>query len=211
MGRQGPFVTHRGFIGGAAVHSKYPIVAIVGFDRELYLLNRVSGNPLWQVTLQAPGVGAPRFVGNLLLIPTGDGLLTAYDINSRKVQWKRQFSGLIRTPVTVDHDMLFVCDGTNSVYALNRENGELIWQHRRDQPKKFSLQGESKPLIAGDRLIMGYSDGRVIAFNARRGEKLWERDLAPQVNMFEDVDADLIAVNGTLYAASAASGLYALS
>jgi outer membrane protein assembly factor BamB len=211
MGLQGSFVTHKGFIGGAAVHADHPIVAIVGFDRELYLLNRVSGDILWQKSLQAAGVGEPKFIGDLLLIPTGDGLLTAYDIKTRKEVWRRQFSGLIRTPISMNDEMIFVCDGTNSIYALKRTDGELVWQHRLTQPKKFSLQGESKPLVSGDHLIMGYSDGRVIAFNAKRGDQLWTRDLAPQVNMFEDIDADLAVVGGTLYAASAASGLYALS
>lgn len=211
MGLQGPFVTHKGYIGGVAVHPTHPLVAIVGFDRVLYLLNRESGDVLWHTQLQAAGVGKPKFIGDLLIVPTGDGLLTTLNIKSRKELWKRQFSGLIRAPISHEGNMIFVCDGTNSVYALDLESGDVVWQHRREQPKKFSLQGESKPLVSKDRLFIGYSDGRVIAFNAKRGDILWQRDLAPQVNMFEDVDADLTLIGGTLYAASAASGLYALT
>ncbi len=211
LGLEGPFVTHKGFIGGAAVHDQHPIIAIVGYDNTLRVLNRISGTLLWSYSLKSSSVGASKFIGDLLLIPTGDGLLTAYDIKQRKVIWRRQFSGLVRTPITVGDDLVYVCDGTNSLYALKISDGELVWQNRQNPPKRFSLQGESRPLIAKDKVIMGYSDGRVIAFNAKRGEALWERDLAPQVKQFEDVDADLTVIGNTVYAASAASGLYALN
>ena len=141
LGLQGPFTTSQGFIGGMAVHDSHPIVAVVGYDRALMIFNRVSGQLLWKVTLKSAGVGSPQFVGDLLYIPTGDGLLTAYHIKERAIKWKRQFSGLIRAPITFGKDLMYVCDGTNSLYALQQSTGEVVWQNRQETPKKFSLQG----------------------------------------------------------------------
>ena len=58
---------------------------------------------------------------------------------------------------------------------------------------------------------MGYSDGVIVAYDARTGSQLWERDLSPQRSKFQDIDADPVVIGGVLYAASTASGLYALS
>ena len=211
LGLKGAFVTSQGFIGGVAVHQQYPLVALAGFDNDLLFYNRVSGSLLWREKLKSAGVGSPHFDGDILYVPTGDGLLSAYHIKQRKFLWKRQFSGLIRAPMSFTQRLMYVADGTNSLYALNKSTGDLIWQNRQDAPKRFSLQGESQPLVYGQQVFMGYSDGRMIAFDRERGEKLWEKDLAPQVNQFEDVDADLCIVGNTLYVASAASGLYAIS
>ena len=211
LGLQGAFVTNQGFIGGVAVHDTHPIVAVVGYDSELLFFNRISGQLLWKEKLKSSGVGSPIFKKDLLYLSTGDGLLTAYHIKERTIKWKRQFSGLIRAPVSFGKRLMYVCDGTNSLYALDQKTGEVVWQNRQEPPQKFSLQGESQPLLSDDQLIMGYSDGRVMAFNVLNGEVLWTKDLAPQVNQFEDVDADLTIIGKTLYAASAASGVYALS
>ena len=99
LGLKGPFVTSQGFIAGSAVHPEYPIVAVVGYDKILRLFNRISGKILWGQKLKATEVGAPQFIGDQLLIPTGDGLLTAYHIKEQEVLWRRQFSGLIRHPL----------------------------------------------------------------------------------------------------------------
>lgn len=217
LGRRGPFLIQRGFIGGAAAHDEYPLLAIVGYDQVLRIINRQSGTTLWTTELRGVGVGEPIFFGDLLIVPTDDGLLTAYHLKKREVVWRRQFAGLIRVPVTSGKELIYVCDGTNSVYALHRETGQVAWQHRHEPPRyqaetqSFSLQGEAQPFLHENRLFVGFSDGLVVAFNAERGQVLWKRDLAPQLSEFVDVDADFAMIGDTLYAASAASGLYALS
>lgn len=217
LGLRGPFLAPRGFIGGVGLHERYPLLAIVGYDRNLRLINRKSGVELWRSELKGVGVGEPLFYGDLLITPTDDGLLTAYDINQRAVIWRRQFAGLVRVPLTLNAETLFVCDGTNSVYAIKAETGEVLWQHKHEVPvyqsesQKFTLQGEARPQYFEGKLFVGFSDGQLVALNAQRGEVIWKKDLAPQLNQFEDVDADVAIVGDTLYAASAASGLYALS
>jgi hypothetical protein len=88
LGLKSAFVTSQGFIGGVAVHQQHPLVAMVGFDNDLLFYNRVSGNILWREKLKSSGVGSPHFDGDILYIPTGDGLLSAYHIKERKFLWK---------------------------------------------------------------------------------------------------------------------------
>lgn len=213
------FSPRRAYMGGAAAHESEPLIAIIAYDRHLWLIHRDSGRVIWREEMSAAGIGHPVFVGDILYAPTEDGKLTAYNVRDRSLLWRRQFAGLIVTPMTFGEHVIYLGDGNNRVYAVKRETGELLWQHqhRVDESGKakggyqFSLHGEASPKLSGDRLFAGYSDGRVRAFNALSGEELWVRDLAPERNRFEDVDADFAVIGDTLYCASAASGLYALS
>ena len=226
LGIEETFLSSRGYTGGPALHEKRALLAIVAHDQDLWLIHRDSGRVLWKEPMTAPGVGVPFFVGDVLYVPTEDGKLSAYDIKRRALKWRRQFSSLIVAPMTLGPQELYLCDGNNTVYALKRETGEVLWQYQhrsQEDPSAltssnssmgssmFSLHGEASPLLNKDKLFVGYSDGRVRAFDALSGAELWIRDLAPQLNRFEDVDADFALIGDTLYAASAASGLYALS
>jgi outer membrane protein assembly factor BamB len=210
LGLKDTFSSTRNFISGVAVHAKYPIVALVGFDRNLQIRHKENGQLLHTLKLPASGVGSPIFDQDQLLITTKDGRLSSYDLKTNTLKWSRQFSGLLSTPLTLDQKRIYVVDGSNSLYALHRTTGKIIWQKRRDPPKDFSLFGESQPHVYQDLVYMGYSDGQLIAYQIQDGREVWSKDLAPQRDQFQDVDADFVLYGNILYAASAASGLYAL-
>ena len=210
LGLKDSFSSSRSFISGVAVHDRLPILAIVGFDRKLQIRHKESGDLLRTLDLQASGVGSPIFDQERLLITTKDGRLSCYDLEKNTIKWSRQFSGLLSTPLTLDKERIYVVDGSNSLYALHRKTGKIIWQKRREAPEDFSLFGESQPYVYKDLLYMGYSDGKLIAYQVKNGREVWSKDLSPQRDQFQDVDADFVVYGNVLYAASAASGLYAL-
>ncbi len=210
LGDRGPFVENHTFIGGVALHPSRPLVAVVGYQGRLLVLHKESGELLWEEPCSSPGSGAPVFDGDSLLVPTGDGRLSSYNVSRREFEWRRQLSGLTRAPLTLDHERLYVTDGTNTLYALSRRGGDVLWQRKREAPKDFSLHGEARPLAWKGSVFMGFSDGVLVSYEASTGQPRWERDLAPQRNEFQDVDADPVVLGDTLIAASAASGLYGL-
>jgi len=210
LGERGPFLKGQSFIGGVETHPSRPLLAVVGYDGQLQLRHKLSGELLWTERLSASGAGAPHITGDTLLIPTSDAQLTAYSLQRREVLWRRQLSGLTTAPLKVRDGVVYATDGTDSLYALRLSDGEVLWQRRRGSPKDFSLNGEASPVLYKGVVYMGFSDGFLVAYDAASGSQLWERDLAPQRSQFQDVDADAVVIAGVLYAASSASGLYAL-
>lgn len=145
-----------------------------------------------------------------LIIGTDDGLLLCLDSKTGDEIWRYEVPGaLIKRPVLVKNRILFV-DGTNTLYALNRDTGAWEWQVDRPPPAEFALSSEGMPASDGERAYVGFSDGHLMALSLNDGAQLWKRDLAPEHDKFEDVDATPVISNGVLYAASAASALYAL-
>jgi outer membrane protein assembly factor BamB len=211
LGLSGALLKTPNFIGGVALHATRPLIAVVGYDRRLQIRHQESGLLLWSEEMGSPGVGQPVFDGDLLLFATRDARLNAYHIQEREVKWRRQFNDLVRAPLTFDEKRIYLSDGSNSLYALNRKDGKILWQRKRQAPREFNLRGESKPLVHDGVVYMGFSDGYISAFSASSGQSIWDKDLAPQTQSFEDVDGDPVLSYGTLYVASAASGIYALN
>jgi outer membrane protein assembly factor BamB len=224
LGIAGAFIKKRTFTSGVAIHDRYPILALVDADQNLRVIHRFSGRTLWREPFGAVGIGVPFMIDDLLYLPTDDGRLSAYNLKTRKVVWRRQFSGLIDSPITHHENKLYFTDGGSHLYAIDAREGKILWQHthrsREDQSTptsyqsvahQFSLHGSMSPYIHQDKVFVGYSDGMIRALDAQSGQELWVRDLARQVSSFQDVDADFAVIGNTLYAASAASGLYALS
>ncbi|MFN3196999.1 MAG: PQQ-binding-like beta-propeller repeat protein [Bradymonadia bacterium] len=150
------------------------------------------------------------FDGGQLIVGTDDGLLLCLDSASGEEIWRYEVPGaLIRKPLLVKDRVVFV-DGTNTVYALDRNTGAWVWQVQRPPPAEFALSSEGAPASDGERVYVGFSDGHLVALSLQDGAQIWKRDLAPEHDKFEDVDATPQVINGTLYAASAASALYAL-
>lgn len=196
--------------GGVAHDPANDRVAVVTADGVLYCLRASNGDLIWRTTLGGGGGGRAWFRGDRLFLGTDDGrMLALRPDNGRKI-WSYSVQGAItRGPVFSGESMYFV-DGDNAVYALKHATGEWQWQYRRQAPAEFALQGEARPTVADGRVHVGFSDGYLVTLNAKDGAVLWARDLAPEHERFQDVDAPAAVINGRLYAASSAAGIYAL-
>lgn len=83
------------------------------------------------------------------------------------------------TPV-IDGDRLYCHFGTFGTFAINRNNGEIVWQ--RTLPLQHAVGPGSSPVIHGERLILiqdGLDRQYVTALDKQNGETLWETDRPP--------------------------------
>lgn len=196
--------------GGVAHDATEDRVAVLTAGGDLYCLRASNGAVLWQTSIGGGGGGRAWFRGDTLILGTDDGrMLALRGDNGRKV-WSYRVQGAITKGPVFAGDALYFVDGENAIYALKHATGEWLWQYRRRAPAEFALQGEARPIVADGRVHVGFSDGYLVTLNAKDGAVLWERDLAPEHERFQDVDASAAVVGGRLYAASAAAGIYAL-
>lgn len=196
--------------GGVAHDPANDRVAVVSADGELYCLKASNGDVKWRTHLGGAGGGRALFRDGRLYLGTDDGRMMALNPDNGRKIWSYRVQGAIsRGPVFAGDAMYFV-DGENAIYALKHATGEWMWQYRRAAPAEFALQGESGPTVADGRVHVGFSDGYLVTLNAKDGAELWKRDLAPEHDRFQDIDATPAVINNRLYAASSAAGVYAL-
>lgn len=62
--------------------------------------------------------------------------------------------------------------GTNGLYVLDQETGELLWQNS-------DIKGQSSPTLYNNKMIVGAANGKVYCLDAETGEVLWEQMVQP--------------------------------
>ncbi len=155
---------------------------VYALTNEGKLLWKVSYGP--EFTESYPGSrSTPVIMGDLLYQYSGLGVVTCMDAGTGKVKWQkdtfREFGGRnIQWGVTetfvIDGDKLFVTPGgpENTLVALNRNNGELVWSVNIEG----DLSGYCTPLlvkIPGRSLLVTHTGSHIAGVDASTGKLLW--------------------------------------
>ncbi len=110
----------------------------------------------------------------------------------------------------VIHDgVMFVTTSYNRLFALDAKDGTLLWRYDHEQPKNLRLccgPVNRGVAIAGDKVLMGTLDARLIAFDRKTGNILWNTEVAPYTDGFSLTSAPLIV--GDLAITGIAGGEY---
>lgn len=140
----------------------------------------------------------------------GDGYLYAIDYETGKLVWRYEVRVATLSKPTVEAGRLFVTTASNVVYAFDAGSGEWLWHYRRPVSSTATIRGASAPLVIGNQVIAGLSDGFVVALSVNDGKLLWERKLHMGTK-FIDVDAHPVLSDGMIFVPSYDGALYALS
>lgn len=122
-----------------------------------------------------------------------------------RLKWKVDIcaSDLPTAPV-VAGGLVFIADRAGVVRALDM-GGNLVWKQYTGGAVFFP------PAVAEDRLLVGSADGRVYAFEARTGRRLWTYRVAPADRLIPifgklisswPVAGGVVVENGRVYAAA---------
>lgn len=98
----------------------------------------------------------------------------------------------------------------HQVVHLDAETGKILWVYKRAVPVTTTLQRTTKPLLIGNKLILGFADGYVGALSVDEGLLLWETKVVEQAK-FIDVDLNPIMAQGTIVTGSPSGELKAIN
>jgi outer membrane protein assembly factor BamB len=175
--------------------------------------------PVWTFDARSPLWAGATFAGGVVYAGGQDGRLHALDASTGRPRWSFEAGGPIRTRATVaGAEVLFQADD-GYVYAIATATGIERWRVRVvpkpierlpfDNPKSRYDRFGSDVAVAGGRLHLGTHDGRVLALDPARGERLWEFASGDSVLAAPAVDAGRVffgSFDGHVYALDAASG-----
>jgi outer membrane protein assembly factor BamB len=155
-----PALTLRGVASPEIVQD----LVIAGLDTgKLVVLSLENGGPVFEKTI-APPRGrtemerlvdidtAPRVVGDILYVAAYQGNITAMDMRSGRTVWSLDFSS--HSGLDVDASRVYVADDTDTLWALDRNSGAVIW-------KQEGLTGRrlSAPVVSGNYVVVGDFEG----------------------------------------------------
>lgn len=161
---------------------------------ELVALRAQNGGVLWQDALASSTrltplaalndiAFGPVIADGYVVATAQSGVMTAFDFRTGQRVWS-QPAGSIGMP-WIAGDFIFTVTTDGKVAALSKVNGSVIWIQQLDtfkKPKK--RKGRivwSGPVLAGERLVVASSEGRMMILSPYTGEIIEERKIGDAV------------------------------
>ncbi|MGE0528393.1 MAG: PQQ-binding-like beta-propeller repeat protein, partial [Bdellovibrionales bacterium] len=175
MHRFPPLLTENLVITGNAIDG------IVAYDR-------ASAYPIWRLAVKDGVEAGAELANGILYFGAGDGQFYAVQPENGQVLWTYPLKAEGIARPLVRGGVVYVLGGNNVAHALNAQTGKLIWVYNRREAGNISVRGGSRPAVAGDFVMFGFSDGSLVALNRTSGAVVWESSLNRN-KRFRDVDA----------------------
>lgn len=193
-------------LGGAAPAVQGSTVLVPYSSGQLFALRVETGRVVWVENLSSLRAldaisrladirGNPVIDGDLAFAVSHAGRMAAIDMRSGRRVWERAI-GSTHMP-WVAGEYVFVASLTGDVVALTRRDGRVRWVHRL--PRYEDMEDEEDPIqyagpvLVGDRLLLGSTDGFVYAISPYTGDMLGRIDVGDPIYL-----APIVA-GGTVY------------
>lgn len=194
-----------GLVGAASPAANFDIVVPVFSSGEVTALRVENGSVAWSDNLSNLRVGGglsslsdikamPVIDKGIVIAISFSGRIVAIDERSGQRIWQREFGGA-QTP-WVAQDYVYVLSSDSELVALNRETGAIRWVTALDKYEDDDRDDKlhwSGPVLAGGRLLLAGTDGRLLEVVAETGKIL------AQSRIGKSVALPPIVANKTLY------------
>lgn len=203
------------YLGARLIHRFTPIID----DRTVIVGNAVDGvvaydrntaREKWRLNIKGGVEAGATIAEDVLYFGACDGQLYAIQPDTGNILWTYPLKAEGLSKPFIKAGVLYVLGGNNVMHALNAKTGKLVWIYNRREASNISVRGGSQPTIAGDLVLVGFSDGALVGLNKSSGAVVWEANLNRN-KRFRDVDASPVLDGNNVYVSSYDGALYALS
>ncbi len=178
----------------------------VGADGEIVALDRMSGDKLWAVDLDAEVTGGVGAAEGMLLVGTSSGRVFALYQDDGEEMWQSQVGGEVLAPPATDGDVVVVQTFNGKLVGLNAINGEKMWEYVSQLPV-LTLRGTAAPVVEAGAVFAGFASGKLVSLDADSGIVRWEGRVAlaqgeSEIERVVDIDGRPLLLSNALYAVS---------
>jgi outer membrane protein assembly factor BamB len=179
-------------------------------------IDLVKSRSLWRYDTDLEPITGLGGNSEVLIASSRNGDVVAYRFGEKNLEklWSTRVGSEIRATPQIDGEQVFVRSVDGRLTCLSLADGSQQWQVSRRVPA-LSLTGNSPPLIAGDLVISGFDDGKLMAYDRISGKTQWETTVSlprgrTEVERLVDVDGRFVMRDGVIYAAAFQGNLAAV-
>jgi outer membrane protein assembly factor BamB len=133
---------------------------------EVFCMDKMTGKIVWRDSLGQKSTAGPSSDGKSVLIPFDDGVIRSYDATSGEINFEVELGEPLMSHAVIAGDVYLTGAG-GSVYALDLETGEILWQ------KNYKHSIWTAPALDDGILYYGDNVGNLIALRERDGQIMW--------------------------------------
>jgi len=169
-----------------------------------------SGRVLWSHDEKTPLGGPVEFFKDHVAYGGLNGRLFVRHYLTGEMKYAIDLGAPIESAPYWYHDRLLVYLRGHQIVHLDAETGKVLWVYKRAVPVTTTLQRTTKPLVLGNKIILGFADGFVGALSVDEGLLLWETKIVDQ-SKFVDVDLNPVMAGGVIVTGSPSGDLKAIN
>jgi outer membrane protein assembly factor BamB len=148
----------------------------------------------------APTLCTPNVIGDIVIIPTQPGTVYAIRVDTGEKVWSYTPDPALgldvrsspATSAQIDGNTLkgtVVLPSRNRrIVALDASNGQVKWE------SLLRKRSDSSPVICGDRVWIGSSDGKVYGLDLSTGKEVWSYQLSGQILASPAISNDKLVI-----------------
>ena len=152
-------------------------VAILGLSNgQLLALDAAIGRALWDLPISVPNgvnelermrdiAGQPIINRETIYVNSFQGEIVAVNGSNRRLLWSKKISS--HHQMDEDSTMLFATASDSTIIALNKNNGDIVWQN-----DILLRRGVSAPSVIGKYVLVFGNDGDMYFFGKEKGALL---------------------------------------
>jgi outer membrane protein assembly factor BamB len=149
------------------------IVYAASHDGEVVAMAAATGKRNWVVKTKLALSAGPEVGGGLVILGSSDGDIVALDANNGAQRWKKAIASEMLAKPLVVNDIVVIRTVDGHIEGLSVADGATKWTVDEQVPR-LTLRGTAPPVLANDRIIAGFDNGKVLAIDPRNGEVMWD-------------------------------------
>lgn len=149
------------------------IVYAASHDGEVIAMAAANGKRNWVVKTKLALSAGPEVGNGLVVLGSSDGDIIALDATNGAQRWRKAIASEILAQPLIVNDVVVIRTVDGHVEGLSATDGSTKWAVDEQVPR-LTLRGTAPPVLAGDRIIAGFDNGKVLAIDPRNGEVMWD-------------------------------------
>jgi outer membrane protein assembly factor BamB len=142
-------------------------------DGEVVALSADNGKRLWVAKTKLALSAGPEVEGGLVGLGSSDGDIVALDASNGAERWRKSIGSEVLSRPLIANDVVVIRTVDGHVEGMAVTDGSQRWAVDEQVPR-LTLRGTAPPVLAGDRIICGFDNGKVLAIDPRNGDVLWD-------------------------------------
>jgi outer membrane protein assembly factor BamB len=142
-------------------------------DGEVIAVSAQNGRRLWTVKTKLALAAGPEVDGGLVVLGSSDGDVIALDASNGKERWRKAIGSEVLSRPLIAKDVVVIRTVDGHIEGMSVTDGSARWAVDEQVPR-LTLRGTAPPVLAGERVICGFDNGKVLAIDPRNGDVLWD-------------------------------------
>lgn len=178
-------------------------------------VKKSDGQIKWSTQLKHGILSGPTVGDGFVVVSTNSSTIALLNQADGKELWQTKVSGEVLSPPALSHQKVIAKTIDGKVFVFDAVNGKQLWFAEHGSPS-LVLKASSSPIIVDDLVLIGFSDGKLDAYELQTGRLVWQRSIAyatgaSDVERLVDIDSDPIVKDKVAYLASYQGYIGALS